>query len=155
MTDGGSRCTAPSSLGAAIGPDIWSWSLAVGMDRRPPFPHPRLSAASPCGLSPPGTMSLLLGNAGGPAMISPPPRAACILRLHPWPQGQPLLRSLCRRACDTHDLLLQQGSSPPNFPPLPRCPACIFLPLNSSDRRITLQAQRSSDTGDRGGWDTA
>ena len=72
------------------------------------------------------------------------------------PRMQPLLHSLCRRACDAHDLPPQQGSPPPSLPPLPRCPACVFFPLNSSDRRITPQAQRSSDTGGPGGgWDTA
>ena len=88
-----------------------------------------------------------------PPATNPVRHSYCACLLEPR-EPQPLLYSLCRQARDTHDLPPQQGSPPPSLPPMPRYPACVFLPLDSSDRRITLQAQRSSDPGDQEGAGT-
>ena len=138
----------PLALTSRHGPWLWVWTtshLSPPLTELQPLP-----VAYPLqGLCPSRWVILaaLLSSLLCPEL---PVSSGCIQ----GPGMQPLLHNLCRRACDAHDLPPQQGSPPPSLPPRPRCPACVFFPLNSSDRRITPQAQRSSDTGDQEGAGT-
>lgn len=139
MADGGSHCTAPSSLGAATSLPSPTLTLLQPL----PAAYPLQGLCPFCWV----IVAALLSSLLCPEL---PVSSGCIQ----GPRMQPLLYSLCRQARDTHDLPPQQGSPPPSLPPMPRYPACVFLPLDSSDRRITLQAQRSSDPGDQEGAGT-